>query len=301
MRLLAGITGIMLLLVLAGPTAGASRRRQCVQECGGLVAVCVQNAMDRSFGDLRRGCRAAVLKRCKHEGPAVCRAFCGDGVSGPGEECDGEDLGGRTCASAGFAGGTLACTTRCTLDLEGCTGATFPATGQTTSFTVGDDGSLQRGAGLRYRDNGDGTITDMNTGLIWEKKSGEQGLHYHDDHFVWRPGPGSIFEWVALLNAENGGTGFAGHTDWRLPNLRELQSILNYENSNPSVAAEFNTACTPGCSVTACSCTEPSALWTSTSFTADPTLAWLVDFNSGFVANDTKTVGWHARAVRGPE
>src|SRR5437899_1127498 len=45
----------------------------------------------------------------------------------------------------------------------------FPATGQTTSFHAGDDGATQAGAPLSYTDNGDGTITDENTGLMWEK------------------------------------------------------------------------------------------------------------------------------------
>jgi len=295
------LSGIVALLLVAGPVAGASKRRECAQHCGGLVAACVADARDHGFGDLRRGCRASVLKRCKREGVAACTGFCGDGVAGAGEDCDGTDLGGRSCATLGFTGGTLACTSRCTVDVVGCTGTTFPATGQTTSFTAGDDGALRRGAGLRYQDNGDGTITDMNTGLMWERKSGEAGLHYHDDHFVWTPGPGSVWEWLALVNAENGGAGYAGHTDWRLPNLRELQSIVNYENSGPAIGSEFNMACAPGCTVAACSCTEPAPLWTSTTFTADPTLAWLVDFANGFVVNDAKTAAWHVRAVRGPE
>jgi hypothetical protein len=45
----------------------------------------------------------------------------------------------------------------------------FPATGQTTSYAPGDDGDVQAGAPLSYTDNGDGTITDNNTGRMWEK------------------------------------------------------------------------------------------------------------------------------------
>jgi hypothetical protein len=287
-------------MVVSQTAVGASKQRQCVSACGGFIAACSSNATERGFGDLRRGCRASVLKRCKREGPAVCQALCGDGVAQASEECDGTDFAGHSCASVGFSGGTLGCTPRCTLDLTGCSVGAFLATGQTTAFTAGDDGSLQRGAVLRYRDNGDGTITDTNTGLMWEKKVGEAGLHYHDDHFIWTPGPGSVWEWLAKINAENGGAGFAGHTDWRLPNLRELQSIINYQNFGPSVASEFNSACMPGCSMAACSCTEASSLWTSTTFMADPTLAWWVDFANGFVGNDLKTAPWHARAVRGP-
>jgi len=46
---------------------------------------------------------------------------CGDGAVDAGEACDGADLGGQTCESLGFDGGTLACSATCTLDESGCT------------------------------------------------------------------------------------------------------------------------------------------------------------------------------------
>jgi|WetSurMetagenome_2_1015567.scaffolds.fasta_scaffold245351_2 hypothetical protein len=45
---------------------------------------------------------------------------CGSGAIDPGERCDGHDLGGATCASLGFAGGTLACKDDCAFDTRGC-------------------------------------------------------------------------------------------------------------------------------------------------------------------------------------
>ncbi|MEZ4448769.1 MAG: lamin tail domain-containing protein [Nannocystaceae bacterium] len=49
-------------------------------------------------------------------------AACGDGAVTAGEQCDGTDLGGASCASVGaFSGGTLACTGLCTFDTAGCT------------------------------------------------------------------------------------------------------------------------------------------------------------------------------------
>jgi hypothetical protein len=51
---------------------------------------------------------------------------CGDGVRNqPGEVCDGTDLGGATCQSVGFLGGTLACQSDCRFDASGCTGVPF--------------------------------------------------------------------------------------------------------------------------------------------------------------------------------
>ncbi len=46
---------------------------------------------------------------------------CGDGIISPGEECDGANLGGSTCASFGLAGGVLACSASCDYDFSGCT------------------------------------------------------------------------------------------------------------------------------------------------------------------------------------
>ncbi len=50
---------------------------------------------------------------------ALC-TYCGDGLRNGPEACDGPDLGGQTCASQGFDGGTLKCFNNCTLDTSGC-------------------------------------------------------------------------------------------------------------------------------------------------------------------------------------
>ncbi len=65
----------------------------------------------------------------------------------------------------------------------------------------------------RFRDNGDGTVTDDATGLTWMKADSGKGLDWCD----------------ALEYAED--LELAGHTDWRLPNAKELQSILDYTRS----------------------------------------------------------------------
>src|SRR3989442_5172477 len=57
--------------------------------------------------------------------------------------------------------------------------------------------------------------------------------------FPWSDPRGSIWDWVAAVNAE-GGVGFAGYNDWRIPNVRELESIVDYGTSNPAVAEAFN-------------------------------------------------------------
>ena len=76
---------------------------------------------------------------------------------------------------------------------------------------------------------------------------------------------------------------FAGQTDWRVPNVRELQSIANYQNFNPAVSPAFNTSCTASCTVLTCSCTASGFYWSSSSYAFNPANAWGVDFFSGGV------------------
>lgn len=52
--------------------------------------------------------------------PTSAGPACGNGVVEDSEQCDGNDLGGSSCESLGFAGGTLMCTDNCTLDSSGC-------------------------------------------------------------------------------------------------------------------------------------------------------------------------------------
>jgi len=67
-----------------------------------------------------------------------------------------------------------------------------------------------------FVDNGDGTITDNATGLMWQKDDSQTGLNWEE-----------ALNWVQQKNAEN----YLGHNDWRLPNVKELQSIVDYSRS----------------------------------------------------------------------
>ncbi len=88
------------------------------------------------------------------------------------------------------------------------TGAVVPCAG------TGTDGELLRGLTRSYVDNADGTVTDLRTGLTWEKLSDDDSIHDKDTRYPWLEGFGKI----ATLNTE----AFAGHTDWRMPNVNEL-------------------------------------------------------------------------------
>jgi hypothetical protein len=68
-----------------------------------------------------------------------------------------------------------------------------------------------------FVDNGDGTVTDNATGLMWSQADdGGEGMNWED-----------ALAWVQARNDEN----YLGHDDWRLPNAKELQSIVDYERS----------------------------------------------------------------------
>lgn len=195
-------------------------------------------------------------------------------------------------------------------------GARFPATGQKQSYaaarpgstgpvTVPDDGATQAGAPLRLRDNGDGTVTDLNTQLVWEKKcSGCDGPHDSRLRLRWS-GDGTettVWDWLDELNGK-GGTPFAGHDDWRLPHVKELVSLVDFGRVDPAVDPVLHReVCWSGCTELTsdeCSCTAFGEYWTSTTFSDFPAHAITVDFGSGFVDDRLKTNRHFVRAVRG--
>jgi hypothetical protein len=134
----------------------------------------------------------------------------------------------------------------------------------------------------RFVDNGDGTVTDNCTGLMWQKDTADtngDGQRTSSDIVGWCR---------ALEHSEN--LSFAGHDDWRLPNVRELQSIVDYGRVYPKIddrvfgreSIQLN-------------------YWSSSSSAGSPHLAWQVLFNGGHFVTFTKDTAAAVRAVRGPE
>lgn len=170
------------------------------------------------------------------------------------------------------------------------------------TLKTGEIVGAQRGVAREFTDNGDGTITDNVTGLMWEKKSDDGSVHDKDNLYSWSTGAdfgamdGTMI--TAFLSTLNAGSGFAGYTDWRIPNRNELLSLTNLGAIAPSTfRPEFDDACMAGCTVSTCSCTNPGVYWSSSPRSEH--LAWYVDFEYGFSVYFSKTNGASVRAVRG--
>ena len=128
---------------------------------------------------------------------------------------------------------------------------------------AGDDGDLELGTARSYTDNGDGTITDNTTGLIWEKLTDDGTIHDKDNVYTWA----QAFQKVADLNTAN----FAGHNDWRLPNVNELQTLADYGRLSPAIDPVFNNGVD--------SFTQLSDYLSSTTFAFFTSYAWAVGFD----------------------
>jgi hypothetical protein len=191
----------------------------------------------------------------------------------------------------------------CTSDCDATRGPL--TTGQTACYGslltpvdcsgTGQDGELQRGTARSFIDNGNGTITEEKTNLMWEKLSHDGSIHDRDAEYVWM----DAFEKIAELNSSS----FAGHDDWRLPNISELQTMLSYDNPSTFTFPIFDIGCMPGCTVTDCSCTgvASTGLWSSTSSARMPSQAFTVYLSSGTTQYEPKTYSYPVRAVRRSE
>jgi hypothetical protein len=155
-----------------------------------------------------------------------------------------------------------------------CSGG-VPKTGQTTSYADYDDGYYEKGlpsSGDHFTNNGDGTITDNTTGLEWVASPTAAGV-------------GGTYTWANAITACEGLT-YAGHSDWRLPNTKELQSIVDYSRASPAIDTTYFTSAS-------------SIYWSSTTGADVTDFAWGVDFNSGYVSIEVKTNTDYVRPVRG--
>jgi hypothetical protein len=164
-----------------------------------------------------------------------------------------------------------------------------------------------------FVDHGDGTVSDVRTGLRWEKKTGTVGSlvdcavsptvcaadpHDVNNAYHWcagtfpscsnsaNPSDGDAF--TVFLSTLNGAA-FAGFSDWRLPTIDELQSLIDLAFCGGGACIDPILGPTDGA----------NSYWSSTTDTVSSNAANVVRFDTPLVGGGTKANRAHVRAVRG--
>lgn len=171
-----------------------------------------------------------------------------------------------------------------------------------------DRAASEAGASCRFLDHGNGTVGDLNTGLVWEQKTAGSGCpHCANDTYLWSnddplnspddtgQADGTAFSaFLDTLDTEKSVTGldvatpcFTGHCDWRLPTIEELNAILA-PGLSPSLDPVFGPV-------------QAGRYWSSTTNSADASTAWTIDLTQPGtrVAVSKLSTGVHVLAVRG--
>ncbi len=153
-----------------------------------------------------------------------------------------------------------------------------------------------------YVDNCDGTVTDTITGLMWEKKTDDGGIHDKDNVYSWSV-TGTAFDGTAktafldVLNdvAGGGANCFAGHCDWRLPKVS-----TDTDAGMPELETILLAACplTRPCIDPIFGPTRADGYWSSTTLASNLFNARFINFLIGNLLFGGKTGGLHVRAVR---
>ncbi len=136
----------------------------------------------------------------------------------------------------------------------------------------------------RYRDIGDGTLLDIRTGLQWMRCALGQ-------RWNGRTCDGEAGSWTwNNLNGQVRGInqqgGYGGHTDWCVPTIDELKTLI-VEDTQPAIDLEAFSGAT---------CMW---YWSSSPCAGSADRAWYVDFNRGYVYDSYKNVAYYVRLVRG--
>ncbi len=124
-------------------------------------------------------------------------------------------------------------------------------------------GTAFGGGGGQCEDNGDRTVTDNGTGLMWQKATAGE------------------MDWDQAKSYASG-LSLGGHSDWQLPDVNELKEL--YQSPCKDMMEVLSDS--DGC------------YWSSTSHAYSTSYAWLLNFNNGNMAYNNKSSIYYVRAVR---
>jgi hypothetical protein len=133
----------------------------------------------------------------------------------------------------------------------------------------------------RYTLNTNGTVLDKKTNLTWMRCT--LGQTWSNNTCT---GSAQGYSWQGALQIADS-TAFAGFSDWRLPNQKELQSLVENRCYDPAI------------NLTAFPATPSSWAWSSSPYAGSSDGAWVVCFSNGYGSNDGKYYGYFVRLVRG--
>ena len=174
--------------------------------------------------------------------------------------------------------------------------APVPKTGQTIPSNTRDDGWLKKGVAWptpRFTDNNNGTVTDNLTGLIWTKNANMFGT------LKWEVGmtPTACAACNTLNSPEHGLTDGSVEGNWRLPNRKELESLVSCGFYGPALPNTLGTGTwTEGNPFQG---VQSSNYWSSSTYKQNPGYAWSVDFYDGFAGYSNKDYNLYVWCVRG--
>ncbi|MCX2779510.1 Lcl C-terminal domain-containing protein [Microbulbifer thermotolerans] len=135
----------------------------------------------------------------------------------------------------------------------------------------------------RFEQRDDGTVIDKKLGLMWRTcVEGMSGKNCEDGEALTLNWAGAL-AYAPTFNREGG---FAGHQDWRLPNIRELSSLLELQCTAPAI----NTAVFPNAT--------SAGVWSSSPAKFHMHYSWYVDFDSGAFTYGERTQPKALRLVR---
>jgi hypothetical protein len=153
--------------------------------------------------------------------------------------------------------------------------AGVPKTGQTTTYAAGDDGSYQKGVALpipRFTVQADtNCVMDNLTGLVWARNANMGGVMAWSNAIIY----------CETLN-------YGGQTDWRLPNVRELHSLVDFGEYSPTLPSGH-----PFGGV------QSGFYWSSSSYAYNTGHAWYVGLGFGNVGAGTNATTLYVWPVRG--